>query len=179
MPKIILILGHNSEEVAAQVYNAYALNNVISWIQNQRDLLDGAILAKMIDRPSWKGTNLIDKMTRLATTDPRMFTLIMCNTWKITAHLPEMYDTFKLNSDVQFIFVRQTTPDSSINANDRAWNTYANTRIENFCTDQNITLTYAPTNADGAMFLPDSLTLSPVVTPGIIEIAILQCGAAI
>jgi hypothetical protein len=182
MSKIFIIAGNGSTNtISKKIQELYELDFTINVMKNGPDSkVDGKRLDKILTIPSWKSSNLIEKIN-YRTTEISPFDIVIVGFWKATLHVLDLYSTYKLNPDVTFIFVKETETESITN-NRLDWRAFTEEKIATLQAENNVQLVYHPINDSSIapifelIGVPPVLTIAPVTTTSTIEVSILQCG---
>jgi len=179
MTKIFIIVGDNTNAISKEIQQVYEHDHTINIMKNESGgKIDGKRIAKMNTVPSWKSSNLIEKIN-YRTTETSPFDIVIVGFWKSTLHILDLYSTYKLNPNVTFVFVKDTNADIYIQ-NHEEWQTFVQGKIAALETANNLQLAFQPTNSTNVFELtgePAALAITPVVTTtSTIEISMLNCG---
>lgn len=182
MTKIFIIVGNGATNtISNEIQQLYELDYTINVMKNSPDSkIDGKRLDKILTIPSWKSSNLIEKIN-YRTTETAPFDMVIVGFWKATLHVLDLFTTYKSNPNVTFIFVKETDTES-ITHNRLDWRAFTEEKITTLQAENNIQLVYHWINDSNItpvfelIGVPPVLTIAPVTTTSTVQVSILNCG---
>ena len=182
MTKIFIIAGNGEcNTISRKIQTLYELDYTINVMKNgPESKINGKRLEKVLTIPSWKSSNLIEKIN-YRTTEVSPFEVVIVGFWKATLHVIDLYSTYKLNPNVTFVFVKETETES-ITHNRLDWRAFSEGKIATLQAENNVQLVYHPINNSSIapifelIGVPPVLTIAPITTTSTVQVSILNCG---